>query len=47
LIRAKTGKGAMKLPVLHRPTDGSFLSKPAGLPVRVIDAGVSFNPLRV
>lgn len=41
LIRAKTGNGAMKLPVLKRLADGSFLSKAAGLPVRVIDAAVS------
>lgn len=38
LIRAKTGNTAMKLPVLKRLSDGSFLSKAAGLPVRVIDA---------
>jgi hypothetical protein len=38
LFRAKTGTNAMKLPVLHRLADGSYLSKAAGLPVRVIDA---------
>lgn len=41
LIRAKTGATAMKLPVLRRLPDGSFLSKAAGLPVRVIDAEVN------
>lgn len=30
----------MDLPVLHRLSDGSFLSKAAGLPVPVIDAEV-------
>ena len=40
LIRAKTGSTAMKLPILHRFPDGSFLSKAAGLAVRVIDAEI-------
>ena len=35
LIRCKNGR---KLPVLHRPRDGSFSSILAGLPIRVIDA---------
>lgn len=38
LFRAKTGANAMKLPVLDRLPDGSYLSKAGGLPVRVIDA---------
>ncbi|MEW1982587.1 IS4 family transposase [Citricoccus sp. NPDC079358] len=40
LIRAKTGHGAMNLPVLGPLPDGSFLSNAAGVPVRVIDAEV-------
>lgn len=32
LIRAKTGHGAMNLPVLDRLPDGSFLSAAAGIP---------------
>ncbi|WP_345075414.1 IS4 family transposase, partial [Paeniglutamicibacter cryotolerans] len=38
LFRAKTGANAMILPVLERLPDGSYLSKAAGQPVRVVDA---------
>lgn len=41
LFRAKTGSHAMKLPVLTRLSDGSYLSHAAGLPVRVIDAALT------
>lgn len=43
LIRGKTGNGAMKLPVMTRLPDGSYLSVAAGLPVRVIDAAVTIT----
>jgi Insertion element 4 transposase N-terminal/Transposase DDE domain len=38
LVRAKTGYGAPRLPVLQRLPDGSWLSLLGGVPVRVIDA---------
>jgi hypothetical protein len=41
LVRAKTGRGGPKLPVLHRFADGSFRSVFGGQPVRVIDAKIS------
>jgi Insertion element 4 transposase N-terminal/Transposase DDE domain len=41
LIRARTGNGSPKLPVLHRCPDGSWLSRFGGVPVRVIDAQVT------
>jgi len=41
LVRAKTGRGGPKLPVLHRFRDGSYRSVFGGQPVRVIDAEIS------
>lgn len=41
LIRAKTGNGAMKLPVLRRLDDGSFLTRAGQVSIRVIDAQVT------
>jgi hypothetical protein len=41
LIRVRTGRGAPKLPVLHRLPDGSWLSRFGGVPVRVIDVQVT------
>jgi hypothetical protein len=41
LIRVRTGRGAPGLPVLRRLPDGSWLSRFGGIPVRVIDAGVT------
>jgi hypothetical protein len=41
LVRAKTGRGGPKLPVLHRFRDGSYQSMFGGQPVRVIDAEIS------
>jgi Insertion element 4 transposase N-terminal/Transposase DDE domain len=41
LVRAKTGRGGPKLPVLHRFPDGSYRSVFGGQPVRVIDAEIS------
>ncbi|WP_454852273.1 IS4 family transposase [Promicromonospora soli] len=41
LIRAKNGNGAMKLPVLQRLADGSFLTRAGQVPVRVIDAQIT------
>lgn len=43
LIRAKTGHGAMNLPVLTRLRDGSYLSTAKGVRVRVIHAAVSIT----
>lgn len=43
LIRAKTGNGAMKLPVISGLHDGSFLANADGVPVRVIDAAVQIT----
>lgn len=44
LIRAKSGRTAMKLPVMHRLADGSYLSVVAGgVTVRVIDAQVAIT----
>jgi len=43
LVRAKTGRGGPKLPVLHRLSDGSYRSAFAGQPVRVIDAEISIK----
>lgn len=43
LIRGKTGNGSMKLPALTTLTDGSYLSKADGVPVRVIDALVTIT----
>jgi hypothetical protein len=41
LVRVKTGRGAPKLPVLHRYRDGSFRSVFGGTPVRVVDAEIT------
>jgi hypothetical protein len=41
LIRAKTGPTAMKLPVIDRLADGSYLSIAGGVRVRVIDAAIT------
>jgi hypothetical protein len=41
LVRAKTGRGGPKLPVLHRFGDGSYRSVFGGQPVRVINAEIS------
>lgn len=41
LIRAKTGHAAMKLPVLQRLSDGSFLTRAGEVCVRVIDAQIT------
>lgn len=41
LIRAKTHSTALKLPVLGRLSDGTFLSRVGGARVRVIDAAVT------
>lgn len=41
LIRTKTGRGAPKLPVLHRNRDGSYLSVFGGVQIRVIDAEIT------
>jgi hypothetical protein len=43
LVRVKTGRGAPKLPVLHRHGDGSYLSRFGGVPVRVIDAQITIT----
>jgi len=43
LIRVRTGRGAPKLPVLHRHPDGSYLSRFGGVPVRVIDAQITIT----
>jgi hypothetical protein len=43
LVRAKTGRGGPKLPVLHRWRDGSYRSVFGGQPVRVIDAQISVS----
>lgn len=43
LIRGKTGNGAMKLPVLTRLQDGSYLSAASGMQVRVIEAVVTIT----
>lgn len=43
LFRAKSGATAMKLPVLDRLSDGSYLSSAAGQRVRVIDAELAIT----
>lgn len=43
LIRAKTGHGAMNLPVEQQLADGSWLSTARGLRVRVIDAEITIT----
>lgn len=44
LIRAKTHSTALKLPVLRRLPDGTFLSRVGQVTVRVIDAAVTLTP---
>jgi hypothetical protein len=41
LVRVRTGRGAPALPVLTRLPDGSWLSRSAGVPVRVADAQIT------
>ena len=43
LIRAKSGHGAMRLPVLKRLPDGSYLSSAKGMRVRVVEAVVTIT----
>jgi hypothetical protein len=43
LVRAKTGRGGPKLPMLHRFRDGSYRSVFGGQSVRVIDAEISIK----
>lgn len=44
LIRAKTHSTALKLPILRRLPDGTFLSRVGQVTVRVIDAAISVTP---
>jgi hypothetical protein len=44
LIRAKTRSTALKLPMLHRLPDGTFLSRIGPLTVRVIEATITLTP---
>jgi len=41
LVRAKTGRGGPKLPILARHHDGSYLSRFGGVPVRVVEAEIT------
>jgi hypothetical protein len=41
LVRAKTGRGGPKLPILTRHRDGSYLSRFGGVPVRVVEAEIT------
>ncbi len=41
LVRAKTGRGSPKLPILIRHRDGSYRSRFGGVPVRVIEAEIT------
>jgi len=41
LVRAKTGRGGPKLPILARHRDGSYLSRFGGVPVRVVEAEIT------
>lgn len=43
VIRGKTGSTAMKLPIMTRLADGSYLSMAGGTAVRVIDARVAIT----
>jgi hypothetical protein len=43
LIRVRTGSTAPALPVMRRLPDGSWLSRFGGIPVRVIDAGITIT----
>ena len=40
-VRAKTGAGGPKLPVLTRHRDGSYTSRFGGVPVRVVEAEIT------
>jgi hypothetical protein len=44
LIRAKTHSTALKLPVLRRLPDGTFLSRVGDVTVRVIEAAITVTP---
>lgn len=44
LIRAKTHRTALKLPVLRRLSDGTFLSRVGRVTVRVIEATITLAP---
>jgi hypothetical protein len=44
LIRAKTHSTALKLPILRRLPDGTFLSRIGEVTVRVIDATITITP---
>lgn len=44
LIRAKTHSTALKLPILHRLPDGTFLSRIGEVTVRVIEAAITVTP---
>ncbi|WP_326701501.1 IS4 family transposase [Streptomyces sp. NBC_01754] len=44
LIRAKTHSTALKLPILRRLPDGTFLSRIGEVPVRVIEATLTLTP---
>ncbi|MFJ5849858.1 IS4 family transposase [Streptomyces sp. NPDC092903] len=44
LIRAKTHSTALKLPILHRLPDGTFLSRIGEVTVRVISATITLTP---
>jgi hypothetical protein len=41
VLRAKSGRGALKLPVMRELGDGTYLSKAGHLGVRVIDAAIT------
>lgn len=41
LVRARTGRGGPKLPILTRHHDGSYTSRFGGIPVRVVDAEIT------
>lgn len=43
LMRTRTGTSAVRLPVITRLTDGSYTSRLAGMPVRVIDATITIS----
>jgi Insertion element 4 transposase N-terminal/Transposase DDE domain len=43
VIRVRTGRGAPKLPVLRRHSDGTYCSRFGGVPVRVIDAQITIT----
>jgi Insertion element 4 transposase N-terminal/Transposase DDE domain len=43
LVRAKTGAGGPKLPILTRHRDGSYQSRFGGVPVRVVEAEITIT----